>query len=318
MLPGMHHPDLMADYGGFSDAGVFRLRGDLALVQTVDFFPPIVDGPRDFGRIAAANALSDCYAMGGSPLTALNIAAFPSKKLPVEVLGEILAGGAEKVLEAGAVVVGGHTIDDAEVKYGLCVTGTAHPDRIVSNGGARPGQALVLTKPLGMGTVSTAIKKERMDEAAAREAIEIMATLNRDASEAMLELRATGATDVTGFGLLGHAFELAEASGVTVRIAASHVPILPGVHDLAAEGFLSGGVRKNRDYVEVRVRFLGAVDEVLVSLLFDSETSGGLLIALDPDAAGTLIAILRSKGHDHAAVVGEVVTRREQPVEVAP
>jgi selenide,water dikinase len=312
----MDHPDLLEGHAQFSDAGVFRLRSDLALVQTVDFFPPIVDDPRDFGRIAAANALSDCYAMGGRPITVLNVAGFPSKKLPISVLGQILAGGAEKVLEAGAVVVGGHTVEDAEVKFGLAVTGVIDPARLVSNAGARPGQTLVLTKPLGMGVVSTALKRGALADAEARSAIEIMATLNRDASEIMLALEATGATDITGFGFFGHAFEFAESSRVTLHIEAGRLPILPVALRLAREGGISGASKRNRAYAGVQTRSAPDMDPALEGLLFDSETSGGLLVALPADRADEMVRRLRERGHAETAIIGEVRTRGSHAVEV--
>ena len=312
----MDHPDLIEGHARFSDAGVFRLRPDLALVQTVDFFPPIVDDPRDFGRIAAANSLSDCYAMGGKPATALAIAEFPGKSLPASVLGDIFQGGAEKVLEAGAVIVGGHTVEDTEIKYGLCITGTIHPSHVISNAGARPGDTLVLTKPLGMGTVSTAIKRQKIGSREIEEAVKIMATLNRDASEAMLELAVKGATDITGFGLLGHAYEMAEASGVTLRIDPGLVPLFPGVLDLARRRFLSGGVRRNREYAASFVSIYRGLDPVLADLLFDSETSGGLLISLRPEAAEPIVSRLRSQGHAFTSVVGEVLPRGASHIEV--
>jgi len=312
----MAHPDLLEGHTRFSDAGVFRLRADLAIVQTVDFFPPIVDDPHDFGRIAAANALSDCYAMGGKPVTALAVAGFPSKKLDTSVLGQIFAGGAAKVLEAGAVIVGGHTVEDVEVKYGLAVTGTIHPDKVISNAGARPGEALVLTKPIGMGTVSTAIKRQAIDARAIREAIEVMATLNRDASEAMQELGARGATDITGFGLMGHGCEMAESSGVTLRIDPIRVPLFPGALELARRGMLSGGALRNREYAGGRVATLCAIERSLEDLLFDSETSGGLLVSLPVDAARELVRILRAKGHAHVAVIGESAAGGAQRIEL--
>ncbi len=312
----MSHPDLIESHARFSDAGVFRLRPDLAIVQTVDFFPPIVDDPRDFGRIAAANSLSDCYAMGGKPLTVMAIAGFPSKKLPTSVLGEIFAGGAEKVIEAGAVVVGGHTVEDTEIKYGLSVTGTIHPDRLMSNAGARAGEALVLTKPIGMGTVSTAIKRQAIDPKGLRDAIDIMSTLNRDASEAMLELEARGSTDITGFGLLGHAYEMAESSGVTLRFDPSLVPLFPGVLALARKGMLSGGARRNREYAGNQVAALVPIDRWLEDLLFDSETSGGLLVSLALEKALELVRRLRAKGHHHTSIVGETRARGSKAIEL--
>jgi selenide,water dikinase len=312
----MEHPDLIEGHTRFSDAGVFRLRPDLAIVQTVDFFPPVVDDPRDYGRIAAANSLSDCYAMGGKPVTALQVAGFPSGKLDVSVLGEIFAGGAEKVLESGAVVVGGHTVTDSEVKYGLVVTGTIHPERVVSNSGARPGDRLVLTKSIGMGSVSTAIKNGKASDDAIARAVQQMATLNRDACDAMLELGAKGATDITGFGILGHGFELAEASRVTLRIAARRVPVFSDAEELARRGIVSGGAARNRQFLGERVRWLAKVDRALEALLYDSETSGGLLITIAADRAAELVARLRGKGHAAVADVGEVVRRGAAPIEV--
>jgi selenide,water dikinase len=312
----MNHPDLLEGHVRFSDAGVFRLRPDLALVQTVDFFPPIVDDPRDFGRIAAANAISDCYAMGGRPVTVLNVAAFPSKKLPISVLGRILAGGAEKVLEAGAVVVGGHTVEGAEVMFGLAVTGVIDPARIVSNAGARPGQALVLTKPLGMGVVSTAVKRGTLAEPEVRAAIEIMATLNRDASEIMLALEATGATDITGFGFIGHAFELAESSQVTLHVESARLPIFPEARRLAAAGGISGASKRNRAYAGERTHCAPGLDPALEGLLFDAETSGGLLVALPASRAEEMVRRLHARGHTQAAVIGEVRTRGAHSVEI--
>ena len=312
----MDHPDLLEGHARFSDAGVFRLRPDLALVQTVDFFPPIVDDPFDYGRIAAANSLSDCYAMGGQPVTALVVAGFSSKKLPVSVLGEIFRGGAEKVLEAGAVLVGGHTVEDAEIKYGLAVTGTVHPDEISSNAGARPGDLLVLTKPLGMGTISTAIKRRAIESSEEEQAIEVMATLNRDAAAEMRALGGRGSTDITGFGFLGHAHEMAASSGVTLRIESSHVPVFDGALDLAEQGHLSGGTGRNREYAGEDVSIGGGVSPLLVSLLFDSETSGGLLISIGAEAAGELVRRLRAKGHGYTAIVGEVIERGPRGIDL--
>jgi selenide,water dikinase len=312
----MEHPDLLEGHARFSDAGVFRLRPDLALVQTVDFFPPIVDDPFDYGRIAAANSLSDCYAMGGKPVTALAVAGFSSKKLPLSVLGEVFRGGAVKVLEAGAVIVGGHTVEDPEIKYGLAVTGTVHPDEIASNAGARVGDLLVLTKPLGMGTVSTAIKRRTIGPAEEEQAVEIMATLNRDAAEEMRSLGARGSTDITGFGLLGHAHEMAASSGVTLRIEASRVPLFDGALDLADQGHLSGGSGRNREYAGEDVSIGRGVSGVLVSLLFDSETSGGLLIAIAADRAEELVLRLDAKGHAYTAIIGEVIARGPRGIEL--
>lgn len=315
-VPAMEHPDLLEGFDRFSDAGVFRLRDDLAVVQTVDFFPPIVNDATWFGRIAAANSLSDVYAMGGTPVTALSIVGFPSRDVDMAILGEILAAGAAKVLEAGAVLVGGHSVMDSEIKYGLAVTGTVHPEQLVRNSGARTGDHLVLTKPIGMGAVSTALKMEKIDEASIEKASEVMATLNRDASEAMLALGVHGATDITGFGLLGHARELAEASGVTVRLRAAEIPVFPGARELAGRRLLSGGAARNREFLGNRVRVDPRVPEDLTGLLYDSETSGGLLVALPPEGAARLVEDLRARGHADTSIVGEVEDAGERPVEV--
>lgn len=312
----MAHPQLLEGFDRFSDAGVFRLRDDLAIVQTVDFFPPIVNDSTSFGQIAAANSLSDVYAMGATPITALSIVGFPSDRLGLEVLGDILSGGASKLIEAGAVLIGGHSVVDSEIKFGLAVTGTVHPDRLVRNSSARVGHALVLTKPLGMGAISTAIKAGRISQEATTRASAVMATLNRDASGAMVELGASAATDITGFGLLGHARELAEASGVTVRLNAPDVPCLPEAVELSRGKILSGGAARNRRFLGGLVRVDPTVPEPLESLFFDSETSGGLLIALPLEAAGRLVERLRSAGHAHVAVVGEVEPPGDVPVRV--
>ena len=312
----MRHPDLLEGFDKFSDAGVFRLRDDLAIVQTVDFFPPIVDSPEDYGRIAAANSLSDVYAMGAAPLTALSVVGFPKELEPV-LLGRILRGGAEKVLEAGAVAVGGHSVTDQEVKFGYAVTGIVHPARFVRNSGARPGDVLVLTKPLGTGAISTAGKGGKAPEEALRAAIESMSRLNRDASEAMVRAGAHGATDITGFGLLGHAREVAEASEVTLRFELESLPLLPGARELARKKLLSGGAARNREFLSGKVVLDGKVPEDLAALLFDSETSGGLLMALPEEGARRVVEELKAKGHGGVALVGRVHPRGPHWVEVS-
>ena len=312
----MEHPDLLSGFAHFEDAGVFRLRADLAIVQTVDFFPPIVNDPRDFGRIAAANALSDVYAMGAEPRTALGVVGFPTSKVDRSVLGEILAAGAEQVIEAGAVVVGGHSVVDAEIKYGLAVTGTIHPDRVVRNDGAQVGDQLVLTKPIGMGAVSTAIKAERINDDAIRRASQIMAPPNRAASALMVATGVNGATDVPGFGFLGHARELAEASNVTLRIEASKVPVFPEAPDLVQKGLVSGGAARNRQYLGQLVTLDRGVDALIAEILFDAETSGGLLISLPPTAAPEVVRELRSMGHVFTSIVGEAIPAGERWVHV--
>jgi len=287
------------------DAGVYRIAPDLALVQTVDVFTPIVDEPYWFGAIAAANALSDVYAMGGTPRLALNIAGFPRAKLPLDVLGEILKGGADKCTEAGVVVIGGHTIDDPEPKFGLAVTGFIHPDRIVTNASARPGDRLVLTKPLGLGVITTGIKQERTSRSTIEEAIRLMATLNRDAARAMTEVGVSAATDVTGFGLLGHLHEMTRAAQVKARIRLSEVPILEEAWTLAREGVIPGGTDRNRAALEGAVTWDGVGEDGRV-LLCDAQTSGGLLMAVPADRLDRLLRALRGGGVPAAAVVGEI------------
>jgi selenide,water dikinase len=290
------------------DAGVYRLAPDLALVQTVDVFTPIVDDPYWFGVIAAANALSDVYAMGGAPRLALNFAGFPRAKLSLDILGEILQGGADKCGEAGVTIIGGHTIDDPEPKYGLAVTGFVHPDRVVTNATARPGDRLVLTKPLGMGVITTGIKQERTTQATIDEAIRVMAVLNRGAADAMNEVGVSAATDVTGFGLLGHLHEMTRAAEVRARIRLRSVPILEEAWDLARLGTVPGGTNRNRASLEQAVRWQGVEEDAQV-LLCDAQTSGGLLIAVPEARIDSLLRALRAQGTPAQAVVGEIEGR---------
>ncbi len=287
------------------DAGVYRIAPDLALVQTVDVFTPIVDEPYWFGAIAAANALSDVYAMGGTPRLALNFAGFPRAKLPLDVLGEILRGGADKCTEAEVVVIGGHTIDDPEPKFGLAVTGFIHPDRIVTNATARPGDLLVLTKPLGLGVITTGIKQERTSRPTIDEAIRLMATLNRDAARVMTEVGVSAATDITGFGLLGHLHEMTRAARVTARIRLREVPILEEAWALARAGLIPGGTYRNLAALEEVVTWDG-VDEDGRVLLCDAQTSGGLLMAVPAARLDRLVRALRDNGVAVAALVGEI------------
>lgn len=270
-------------------------------MQTVDFFPPIVDDPRWFGRIAAANSLSDVYAMGGRPLTVMNLVGWP-RDLDLELLGEVLAGGLEKTTEAGAVLCGGHSVMDQEIKYGLSVTGIVHPQRFWPNGGARVGDMLLLTKPLGMGPVSTAIKKDKTSPETAMAAMVQMATLNRAACEAVRDLDVHGATDVTGFGLVGHALEMAEGARLALTLQASAVPVLPGALELVREGVMSGGCKRGKAYYGTRVAFGPQVDAALADLVFDAETSGGLLLALSERDAQIAVQRLRDAGAGHAVI----------------
>lgn len=287
----------------FDDAGVFLVADDLALVQTVDFFAPIVDDPYDFGQIAAANALSDVYAMGGQPLTALNIVAFPTGQLPLSVLTEILRGGQDKVHEAGALVVGGHTVIDTELKYGLAVTGRAHPQFLLTNAGAKAGDRLVLTKPIGNGILATALKRGITPAASSAQMIEIMKQLNGGASRAALACGAKCATDITGFGLTGHASHIARASDVTLVIHAAAVPVLDGAREALRQGATTDGLKRNAEYLESLVDWRSISDEDR-ALLCDPQTSGGLLVAVP--AEGTANYLSRVKG---AVEIGEVRER---------
>ena len=285
-LPRPVDPRVLVGTENSDDAGVVRLTDDLAIVQTVDFFTPIVDDPYAFGRIAATNALSDIYAMGGVPVSALNLVAYPLATLGPEILGEILRGGGDAVAEAGASVIGGHSIDDPEPKYGLAVTGVVHPDRVVTNAGGRAGDALVLTKPLGGGAVVTARKRGGADDALLARAVEVMAALNDRASVAALAAGASAMTDVTGFGLLGHLHALARESGVAAEVQAAAVPALAGVEALLAdEDAVSGGSRRNREYADGFATFAAGVEPWRARLACDATTSGGLLVAVDPARA---------------------------------
>ena len=302
-LPRQADARLLIGSESFDDAGVFLLSDDLALVQTVDFFAPIVDDPYDFGRIAAANALSDVYAMGGEPLTALNIVGFPTDKLPIEILTDILRGGQDKVREAGAVLVGGHTVVDEELKYGLAVTGRADPRRLLTNAGAAPGDRLVLTKPLGSGMLTTAARRGAIAPEDHRAMVASMSRLNAAASRAALAVGVRCATDITGFGLLGHASHVARGSNVTLRIEPGKVPLLSGARAAAESGVNTGGGGRNAEYLSSRVDW-GSTDPVLRALLVDPQTSGGLLLAV-PEAA---IDDYLSRVAD-SVVIGAVVAR---------
>lgn len=304
-MPPQRDPNLLVGTETSDDAGVYRLSDELALVQTIDFFTPIVSDPYLFGEIAAANALSDVYAMGGRPLTAMNLLTFSPRTLPVADAGAILRGGAAKVAEAGAVIVGGHTIEDDQVKYGLAVTGLVHPQRVLANAGAKPGDGLVLTKAIGTGIITTALTAGAAAADSEDAAIASMRTLNRRAAEAAAEHAVNGCTDITGFGLLGHLVELAEGSRVAVTLAARAVPLLPAALALAADGWLPAGLYRNRDHFGGRVDFARGVAEPLQDALYDPQTSGGLLLSLPLAAARTLAATLRNAGHP-AALIGVV------------
>lgn len=303
-MPSSHDPNLLVGFNTADDAGVYRISDSLAVVQTVDFFPPIVDDPYQFGQIAAANALSDVYAMGGRPITALNIVAFPASK-PPSILGEILRGGTEKIIEAGAVVVGGHSIKDNEMKYGVAVTGLIDPNRIVANSTARVGDRLFLTKRLGTGLVTTGIKNNRVGSELVDLVIRQMAHLNRTAGELMVTHGASAATDITGYGLMGHTFEMAIGSQMSIRLFVDSLPILPQALELAAAGMIPGGAKANREFLSGHWRSERPLDANLEHLLFDPQTSGGLLVAMPADRAEAFAAELRAAG-ELAAEIGRV------------
>lgn len=285
---------VLAGHQSADDAVVVQVRNDLALVQTVDFFPPVVDDPVRYGRIAAANALSDVYAMGGTPLSCMNITCFPTKKCGTALLEKILLGGLEKVLEAGAVLAGGHTVEDDEPKFGLAVTGTIDPRRIITKGGARPGDWLVLTKPLGTGVLNTANRAGDLSATVQEKLLVSMETLNRDASLAMLKVGVSGATDVTGYGLLGHSLEVCRAANVDIVLHSKKVPFLPGVRDAYRNGYYPNGSYANLQYVTPFVECADTVGEETLALLADAQTSGGLLIAVSPEKLEPLLAELDS------------------------
>jgi len=288
------------------DAGVVRLNDDIALVQTLDVFPPVVDDPYWFGRIAAANSLSDVYAMGGVPISAVNFVGYPMAELGGEPLRQMLEGAFDALEEADCAMAGGHSIKDTEVKFGLAVVGTVHPDRIVTNAGALPGDILVLTKPLGMGCLTTALKNGAADPAHVDAAQRAMARLNRDAGEAMVAAGAHAATDVTGYGLLGHAWEMAEGSKTRLVIDSQAIPVLEEARPYLLPQFTCGGSTRNKEFAEGRVEFDAAVDEGTQLILNDVQTSGGLLVAVPKEAAGGLVEDLRSRGDQQAAIVGRV------------
>jgi selenide, water dikinase len=308
-VPVASDPRILVDASTRDDAAVFRTAPDRAVVATVDFFTPIVDDAYDFGRIAAANAFSDVYAMGATPLLALNLVAWPRDKLPLDLLGEVLRGGQEVAREAGAFVLGGHSVDDPEPKYGMAVIGEVHPDRIVTNAGAREGDALVLTKPIGTGILTTALKRDLATAADLAPAVAAMTTLNAGAARAMISVSPPvhAATDVTGFGLLGHLRSLLSASGVAAEVRAAAVPLYPRARELGERGAVPGGTRRNLESLASAVEFAAAIDEVGRVLLADAQTSGGLLIAVPEPALAGLLAALRREGTPAAAVIGRVV-----------
>jgi selenide,water dikinase len=298
-------PQVLVGLDGPDDAGVYQLNSEQAIVSTIDFFPPIVDDPYTFGSIAAANAMSDVYAMGGEVLFALNLAAFP-EDLDRSILSEILRGGAEKVREAGAIVIGGHTVIDTEPKFGMAVIGLVHPAHILTKGGAQIGDVLILTKPLGVGLITTALKNQKADPLHVEAAVQSMTALNRHAMHLAQRFEAHACTDITGFGILGHSLEMANASNVMFQLRMNDLPFLPGARRYAEQEIFPGGLQRNRGFVLPHVRFADAIDAADRALLFDPETSGGLLIALDPDQARSFIAQAEADGQ-FARIIGETI-----------
>jgi len=306
-LPIPGDPRILVGLETSDDAGVYQLNEEVALVQTVDFLTPIVDDPFTFGQIAAANALSDVYAMGGTPLTAMNLVAFPIKTLSPSILKEILLGGLSKMKEAGVALVGGHTIEDPEIKYGLAVTGIVHPNKILTNAKALPGDRLVLTKPLGTGMMATALKGGLASEEAVRKMVESMTRLNRKASEWMKAFGAHACTDITGFGFIGHALEMASASQVGIMIQSKDIPVFPEALEYARMGLIPGGAHSNRQFFSCRVDVDSNVPALRIDLLYDPQTSGGLLISMPPGETEKLVEALKKDGEGHSCIVGEVV-----------
>ena len=310
-IPLMNDPRIMVDIAACDDAGVYRLNDETALIVTTDFFPPMCSDAYTFGQIAATNALSDVYAMGGTPLLTMNITMFPSKDFPMEVLRDILAGGQERINTSGAFNMGGHTIDDAVPKYGLSVVGTVHPDKLITNAGMKPGQMLLLTKPLGTGILMAAHRLGLSDAGAYEAALQQMLMLNREGASAMQACGVTGATDVTGFRLLGHAMSMARSSGVSIDLQLGRLPVLPQVQELLRNGCIPGGAFRNAKYVKDAVLYAPSCTVEQKMLACDAQTSGGLLVAVDADKVDAMLALLLPV-HPQTAVVGEVTTKRNR------
>jgi selenide, water dikinase len=298
-------PNLIVGFDTADDAGVYRLRDDLALVQTLDFFTPIVDDPYDYGRIAALNSINDVWAMAGTPITAMAITCFPKKGFDPAILGEIMRGGLETINQYGVTLIGGHSVDNEQIMFGYSVTGVIDPNKIATNSGAQPGDVLILTKPIGTGVISTGIKKGRATDEVVAGSVETMLTPGKHAAEAMREFGVKGATDVTGFSLLGHTWEMARASKVTIEIDVASVPLLNGALELAGQGMLTSGDKTNREYVGADIEIESSVDENLVKLLFDPQTAGGMLIAVSENQAAALLATL-NKNYPKAQTIGRI------------
>ena len=309
-------PNLIVGLDRADDAGVYKVTDQIAMIQTVDFFTPIVDDPYQFGQIAAANSLSDVYAMGGVPKTAMNLVCFPLKEMDISILREIMRGGIDKMKEAGVVIVGGHSVEDKELKFGFSVTGFIHPDRILTKRNLKMGDDLILTKPIGTGIINTAIKAGIAAKDAIDSVTALMASLNKTAAEVMLEYPVHACTDITGFGLLGHIAEMVAGSGLGVEIQSKNVPLIPNVYTYASMGFMPGGLYKNKQFRESITLFSPQMDDLLQNILFDPQTSGGLLIGVDRPKAQELVDKLRKNGMESASVIGEVVSEHEGKIVV--
>lgn len=312
-IPLVKDSNILVDISTHDDAGVYRLNDDTALIVTTDFFPPICSDAYTFGQVAAANSLSDVYAMGGKPLLALNLNMFP-KDLPLEVLRDILLGGQSKITEAGAFTMGGHTIEDGTPKYGLAVVGIVAPDKVVANSGAKVGQKMILTKPLGTGSIIAARRLELASDESYEAAIRSMSTLNDVAADVMQQMGVTGATDITGFGLIGHATKMASASGVTITLDGSSLPLLPEVESLIDMGCVAGATFRNKEFTDDRVEYLPSTDTICKMAALDAQTSGGLFMAIDADKAQEALSLLHSRGAKSATIVGDVIEKGEKDV----
>jgi selenide,water dikinase len=316
-LPLPVDPDILVDIDTHDDAGVYRLNDDLALVLTTDFFPPVCSDPYEFGQIAAANSISDVYAMGGNPILALNIMMFPAARLPMETYADILKGGFDKAAEASVRIIGGHTIDDTPPKYGLAVIGLVHPERVITNAAARPGDNLILTKPVGTGIIMAARKLGIASEEDIEEAKRLMKLLNRDGAEVMKKYNIRGATDITGFGLAGHALKMARASNVTLKVEMGKVPLIGKTYDLADEGCIPGAAFRNLEYGEQDIAFDVSLDYNLKMIAFDAQTSGGLLMCVPEESTCQIIDQLRCYGMDTAAVIGNVTEASDKKIKLS-
>jgi len=312
-LPKQSHPNLLVGTETHDDAGVYRLTDEIAIVQTIDFFPPVVNDPYLYGQIAAANSLSDIYAMGGKPITGLNLVGYPDDKDPqLTWLGDILKGGAERFAKAGAVILGGHTVRDVEIKFGYAVTGTVHPQKILTNASTKPGDKLILTKPLGTGFATSAHKRGDCTDELFQTAVQSMIQLNDVAAEAMLEIGVNSATDVTGFGLAGHAYEMAAGSGTTIILSLSKLPLLPGAEAFARKPYLTRASATNAGYVAPELLKEGQIDPVRLEFFYDAQTSGGMFISVPSEKADALLVKLHERGITAATIVGEVVEKRDK------